>query len=491
MTPAPYVLYRRTYESPPWRHPSYARAQPPSGPPRGHARDAKLDKEAAPCFLLFSDPRKQGVNYVHAKNAELVSAERTASAAVKRLLSLSLWAMGCGNSRVAPPVWPGADEDVSDAVAAPPPLSEVQWTTIPGACIRGGKFALNRDWKDTPVQQAREDVAKDLEKHKGFVTHQSDLAEPSGLRVMGLLYSTDVMGRIEAEFQPYSLNWTTELCRSHSLPAATFTDDGRWYKAGLVSVAECRRPCRGEGLLDHMGGLCLFRKVSPTDMMQGQLGNCWFAASVAALAEFPERLMSLFKQRQLSLCGRYDVQLFDVVRDKWTVVTIDDRVPTRPVRQGGALGGVLGFRYSPVSRQQELWPCLLEKAMASLCGGYGNLAGVHGLQALKCCTGAPNAELLSIKNYPYSGWLPLKVHAFHRSQDGKVEMKYEPNSKFAWPKLRGAPVGSIGSGVCGPLGTEQLIQPLGRFDADDCPMTASTPAPTPYDTVDHKAVGLA
>eukprot|EP00913_Durusdinium_trenchii_P027367 g25674.t1 len=52
------------------------------------------------------------------------------------------------------------------------------------------------------------------------------------------------------------------------------------------------------------GEPCLFKHVSPRDIQQGYLGDCWLVSSFSALAEYPDRVRSLFKQKSLSADGR-------------------------------------------------------------------------------------------------------------------------------------------------------------------------------------------
>eukprot|EP00438_Fugacium_kawagutii_P000222 Skav212267 [mRNA] locus=scaffold732:106781:108271:- [translate_table: standard] len=56
------------------------------------------------------------------------------------------------------------------------------------------------------------------------------------------------------------------------------------------------------------GEPCLFKQhVSPRDIQQGYLGDCWMVSSFSALAEYPDRVRALFKQKELSADGRRSV----------------------------------------------------------------------------------------------------------------------------------------------------------------------------------------
>lgn len=56
----------------------------------------------------------------------------------------------------------------------------------------------------------------------------------------------------------------------------------------------------------------LFHKAEPTDACQGQLGDAWLIAAIAAVAEFPNYLKDkIFSTKQATADGKYEVQLFD------------------------------------------------------------------------------------------------------------------------------------------------------------------------------------
>ena len=172
----------------------------------------------------------------------------------------------------------------------------------------------------------------------------------------------------------------------------------------MNSLATPLRPGRGEGLLDHVPGLCLFRNIAPEDIQQGALGNVWLVAAIAAVAEMPQKLRQLFKQTTLAPDGRYDVQLFHPLLEKWVTVSVDDRLAVNLKGEG---------QFMQLTNEVELWPCILEKAIAKLFGSYQALDGTAdgrgfpGLQpdmdlgemsalALEVLTGSTGNDLVRI-----------------------------------------------------------------------------------------------
>lgn len=132
------------------------------------------------------------------------------------------------------------------------------------------------------------------------------------------------------------------------------------------------------------GEPCLFKHVSPRDIQQGYLGDCWLVSSFSALAEYPDRVRSLFKQHELTEDGRYDIRLYCPHAEEWKVITIDDRIPywQRP----GAYGTPC---FAKPTKENEFWPCLLEKACAKLVKAYYRLDGGFEALALEMLTGKP------------------------------------------------------------------------------------------------------
>jgi hypothetical protein len=72
--------------------------------------------------------------------------------------------------------------------------------------------------------------------------------------------------------------------------------------------------------------------IEPGDIYQGDLGDCWLMASLAAIAErHPHLLRDAFLTGRVSLCGYYKIKLFDIINGtpRWKVITIDDYIPVR------------------------------------------------------------------------------------------------------------------------------------------------------------------
>mmetsp|Transcript_131796 Transcript_131796/g.409715 ORF Transcript_131796/g.409715 Transcript_131796/m.409715 type:complete len:577 (+) Transcript_131796:94-1824(+) len=153
--------------------------------------------------------------------------------------------------------------------------------------------------------------------------------------------------------------------------------------------------------------------IEPSDLAQGWIGNCWFIASVAALAEFPGAVQRLFVEADAA-AGRYVVRLYDMDRAAWEHVEVDDHIPCSHEADWSAVehtvdgAGGWVYRYEDLYNGQGLlkvpgiwaplfgrpkgskvWALLLEKAMAKFVGSYALLAGGSEPYALTAFTGFP------------------------------------------------------------------------------------------------------
>ena len=116
--------------------------------------------------------------------------------------------------------------------------------------------------------------------------------------------------------------------------------------------------------------------ITPSDLIQGGIGDCWLISAMSCLAEHHGALHRLFDSRRVSVLGKYTVNLYNSVEKKWVKITIDDQIP------------YMKNQNKPIFAQcqdNEIWPLLLEKAFAKFVGDYSKLKGgsiAWGLQAL-------------------------------------------------------------------------------------------------------------
>ena len=112
------------------------------------------------------------------------------------------------------------------------------------------------------------------------------------------------------------------------------------------------------------------------DVIQGQLGDCYFLSSVANLCKYPGLIMKMFKTKDTNKDGFYEIIMH--IDGKPQIVIVDDYLPCnkrtkRPV-------------YAQ-SNGNEIWAMLLEKAWAKVNGGYANIISGLPSEAIEYLTG--------------------------------------------------------------------------------------------------------
>jgi calpain-15 len=61
--------------------------------------------------------------------------------------------------------------------------------------------------------------------------------------------------------------------------------------------------------------------VEPSDIAQGYLGDCYFLAGLAALAERPDRIFNLFLVKDLNSVRYFSVKM--LYKGKWLTIDMD------------------------------------------------------------------------------------------------------------------------------------------------------------------------
>ncbi|XP_058605564.1 calpain-1 catalytic subunit-like [Onychostoma macrolepis] len=138
----------------------------------------------------------------------------------------------------------------------------------------------------------------------------------------------------------------------------------------------------------------IVKTVSRFDYAQGNVGNCWFLASVGALT-FQDKLLHKVVPDGQSFSHNYTGLFhFRFWRfGNWYDVVIDDKLPT--------VGRQLIFVKSKTFN--EFWPALLEKAYAKVCGSYADMHNGRVSEALLDFTGGVHMHY-ELKTAPSDLW---------------------------------------------------------------------------------------
>lgn len=132
---------------------------------------------------------------------------------------------------------------------------------------------------------------------------------------------------------------------------------------------------------DNEGRLAVFsNNVTPNDIRQGLLGDCYFLSILSVLAEEPERIMKIFITDRVNDWG-----VFAVIIKKNGIakeVVIDDFFPCFNE----------GEPCFTSAHGNELWVLILEKAWAKLHGSYERIESGFAHNVMRDLTGAPSFD---------------------------------------------------------------------------------------------------
>ncbi|KAE9047840.1 hypothetical protein PR002_g820 [Phytophthora rubi] len=151
--------------------------------------------------------------------------------------------------------------------------------------------------------------------------------------------------------------------------------------------------------------------VSSGDVIQGDLGDCWFLSALSVVATRSDLLEQTFWRRDQHKAKGLFVCKF-MKNFVWNYVLIDDRLPVF-----GFTDKKAGKPYFARCRNpNELWVSLLEKAYAKLHGSYEALIGGFVDCALNDLTGMCSEQVILKEGFPGFGenpYIPAKPQQKH------------------------------------------------------------------------------
>jgi hypothetical protein len=177
---------------------------------------------------------------------------------------------------------------------------------------------------------------------------------------------------------------TKEIFKDEEFPAhvrsITLDESNQNYNKYFLNAKWLRPPEIFKCSYDEIK---LFDTIDPNDINQGALGNCYFLATLSALAEFPDRVMKVFNNKTINPSGAYSVTLY--IQGIPKEIVVDDCFP--------CLNNQPLFA-KPVGK--ELWVMILEKAWAKCFKQYTIAEGGLPHQAMEHIVGAPTKGFSSI-----------------------------------------------------------------------------------------------
>ena len=163
---------------------------------------------------------------------------------------------------------------------------------------------------------------------------------------------------------------------------------------------------------------------SPDDINQGQLGDCYFLSAMAAVARTnPAALRRLIKDNG---DGTYDVTLYVAGSHGWSNKTPQTvRITSEfPMQKGAIADAHSGSDRGGTGKTDdaELWPMLLEKALATIRGSYHAIEGGFGVDGFNVLLPTASAKYTISPNAPDQAFsrIAAALHAGRALTAGSV-----------------------------------------------------------------------
>ena len=184
---------------------------------------------------------------------------------------------------------------------------------------------------------------------------------------------------VDAEFPPenkslYRDGSNTGIVRKTILHSTGFGQVKIWLRPYQISALSNEKQFP----------ITMFNNPSPKDVIQGELGTCWYLSALALVAEKPIILYNSILTKQYNTNGIHQIRLCK--RGEWKVITIDDYLPCDKLCK---------LVFSRAKRNQY-WVPFMEKALAKMYGSYENIAKGACAEGLQTVTGEP-CEVLYLR----------------------------------------------------------------------------------------------
>ena len=138
-----------------------------------------------------------------------------------------------------------------------------------------------------------------------------------------------------------------------------------------------------------------YDKIEKDDIIQGNLGNCYFLSAIASLCKYPNLIEKLFFFKEKS--DEHCYGCYFRINGIWKLVLLDDYIPS--------LENNFAFTHT---NGNELWVILLEKAWAKLNGNYARIIGGDPHEIFEVLTNAYCEKFMFNKLNKEEIWLKYK-----------------------------------------------------------------------------------
>ena len=126
--------------------------------------------------------------------------------------------------------------------------------------------------------------------------------------------------------------------------------------------------------------LNIMKEPIDKDIIQGDLGDCYFLSALQSLSEKPERIKKIIQKNKINDSNIYQANVF--INGKPVCIVMDDFFPIIESENKLAFAGI-----NPDSN--NIWPLIIEKAYAKANGSYEDIINGNCSDAFRFLTPAP------------------------------------------------------------------------------------------------------